>query len=54
MMQDQCLQPMRDLGYKMAVSPEMLKNYSESLYMDYNDLSSSWIGPLLLSRKSRD
>ena len=47
-MQDQCIQPMRDLGYKMATSYSMLLDIRQPMFEDFDDLKKTWIGKFLL------
>ena len=46
--QDQCIQPMRDLGYKMASSFDMLLDFSQPMFEDFDDLKKTRIGKFLL------
>ena len=47
-MQDQCIQPMTDLGYKMAASHDLLLDLRQPMFEDYGDLKKTWIGQFVL------
>ena len=50
--QDQCEEPMRELGYKMAANSSTLFNTAHSLFIDHVKLKRAWLGNYLLTKVS--
>ena len=50
--QDQCEEPMRELGYKMAANSTTLLNTANSLFIDHVKLKRTWLGNYLLTNDS--